>query len=417
MLTHDIFKFSLSNIRHRKLRSWLTILGIVIGVATVIALVSIGQGLRQSINRQLSGFGGNLIFISPGNPRASNSFGFNQGPPGLRSTTIISLKESDVTAIKTVPGVQYVSGTISGQAEIQFKGQKASTSIQGVEPGVWELIQVSDLEKGRFLRHGDSNSVLIGNRISHDLFDKEVRLNDQLEINNKIFRVVGILKSGGGLIGGITDSIVIVTKDGAKNVLENGFSSGEITSIIVKTTDTADPNVVAKEITNKLRIVHHVNEQNQDFTVASPEVIQERISMITNTVTLFLGGIATISLIVGGVGIANTMFTSVSERTRLIGVLKSIGMTNGEIMKVFLIESALMGLIGGVIGSVIGFGASKVISGFVFSGPGGAGVSTYVSSSMVILVIVFSIAVGAVSGIFPARRASKLQPIEALRYE
>ncbi len=421
MYIEEIFKFSLNNILNRRLRSWLTILGIVIGVAAVITLVSIGQGFQASINEQLSGFGGNLIFVSPGTQRAFGGFGFGAGQTGFGGTTIVSLKESDIRTIKTIPGVAYVSGIISGQSEVEFGGQKASTSVQGIEPGVWELIQITDLEAGRYLRQSDTNGVVIGNRIAHDLFDKEIKLNSQIAINGKIFRVVGILQPTGGFIGGITDNIFVITKDTARDVISNGIGSNEVSTILVKVTDTADSSMVANQMENKLRIIHHVIEQNQDFTINSPEIIQARISTVTNTVTIFLGGIAAISLLVGGIGIANTMFTSVMERTRLIGVLKSVGMTNGEVMKLFLIESGLIGLVGGIIGTLMGVLASQVIAQIGFSPPEGPFrgqvISPYISSELVLFAIGFSVLVGAISGLLPARRAANLQPVDALRYE
>jgi putative ABC transport system permease protein len=423
MHIEDIFRLSLSNILHRKLRSGLTILGIAVGVAAVIALVSVGQGFQASISLQLSSLGGNLIFISPGNPRASGGFVFGGGAQGFgTSPTFVSLKEDDIRAIKTVPGVQYVTGIISHSAEIEFAGQKAVISVQGIEPGIWELVQITDLETGRYLRQDDSAGVVLGNRIANSFFDKKISLNSPIKINGKIFRVVGILKSTGGIIGGITDNIIAITKNTARNLFSNEIDSNEVSGILIKITETADPNIVANQIEQKLRIAHHVTEQNQDFTVNTPQIIQERIGRISSTITLFLGGIAAISILVGGIGIANTMFTSVMERTRQIGVLKSIGMTNGEVMKLILIESMLIGLIGGVIGTILGFFVSQGISQVGSFGPPtgpfrGQVISTYISPELVVFAIAFSGLIGGLSGLFPARRAANLQPVDALRYE
>jgi putative ABC transport system permease protein len=318
--------------------------------------------------------------------------------------------------------VEYATGVVSGRTEVSFNGQNTSSSIVGIESGVWEQIQTVNLTSGRFLRQGDTNSVIIGSRVANSMFKKNITLNGRLSINGTSFVVAGILQQSGGFTqGGLSDNSIIMLKSSARNIL-SGLQTDQVSTILIKVSQSYDPNTVANNIQQILLIAHHVTQQNEDFTITSPQTIQNSVSSIANTVTLFLGSIAAISLLVGGVGVANTMFTSVMERTRQIGVLKSIGMANGEVMKLFLAESALIGLIGGVVGTIAGVFVSGIISGFSLGLPigglgRGRGMLTYVSPGLVLFAITFSVAIGALSGLFPARRASKMLPVEALRYE
>ncbi len=429
MYAEDIFRLALNGILHRKLRSWLTILGIIIGVAAVIALVSVGQGLQESVASQLSGLGASTISVSPGRERASEGHAMFGGGGGFMGFgrgggATATLTESDVRIVKATPGVQYASGMVSGRASIGFAGRNASASIEGVEPGLWELIQPTDLASGRYLRSGDINGVVIGDAVANSIFPKPVTLNSQLTVGGKPFRVVGVLKPTGGFVGGVSDNIVVMTKAAARGVLGSDIGTTQVTSILAKAADTADPGAVASQMESELKLSRRVTNQTQDFSVNSAQTIQARVQTVTSSITLFLGGIAGISLLVGGVGVANTMFTSVLERTRHIGVLKSVGMTSFEVMGMFLTESALMGLIGGVIGTIIGFLISQAMSAFglgagiPLQGAGARrGTLTYVSPELVIFAVGFSVVIGIVSGLLPARSAAKLQPVEALRYE
>jgi len=411
----DIFKLSLNNLLSRPLRSWLTVLGIVIGVAAIVALVSVGEGLQQRVNEQLSGLGSNLITITPGRTRALTAIGraFEQ----IQTTG--SLTENDLKIVKSIPGVQYANGVVSGTAKVYYAGQTISARIQGVDTSVWRFMETTELEAGRYLMPGDTYVAVVGNRIANDVFKQPIKINSQIKIGDQNFKVVGILKSAGFL--GQEDSSVFIPKDTARKILGES-SSDQLSSIVVQVSDSANVQDVATEIQNRLMASHHVTENNLDFTVQTAQSIQERVSSVTQTITLFLGGIAGISLIVGGIGIANTMFMSVMERTRLIGVLKALGTTKSEIMKLFLTESIIMGLIGGIIGVFVGILLSGFISEFGISMPmtgvrGAGKITPVVTPQLILFSIAFSIAIGAVSGLLPARRAANLQPVEALRYE
>jgi len=421
MKYNDIMLMSVNSLTHRRLRSWLTALGIVIGVAAVVALVSIGQGLQQSVQSQLSGLGANIISITLGFQRAGGGFSF--GGERTRTSSSANLTDNDIRTIRATPGIQYVDGIVSGRADVTFSGETASLSIQGVDTSVWKFMITTKLESGRYLSSGDAYAAVISNNIAHGLFKHDVMLNSIITIGGHSFRVVGILQSSAGGFGGGGGSTIYVSKDDAKRVITNlDLASNQYSSISAQTIQSADMQTVVNQLTKNLMLTRHVTNNTLDFTVTSALSMQQSISSITSTITYFLGGIAGISLLVGGIGIANTMFMSVIERTRQIGVLKSLGATSSEVMKLFLTESALLGLIGGIIGVVVGIALSEMISllgvrmGF-FAARGGGGLQTVVSPEVVLLVIGFSLLIGAVSGLLPARRAAKLQPVEALRYE
>lgn len=424
MKLNDIMLMSFNSLTHRRLRSWLTVLGIVVGVAAVVALVSIGEGLQQSVQNQLSRFGANIISVTLGFERAGGGFGFG-GEGRARSTSSLNLTDSDIRTIRSTPGVLYVDGIVSGRADVSFEGGTASMSIQGVDTSVWKFMVTTNLESGRYLSSGDAYAAVISNNVAHGLFKHDVLLNSIITIGGHGFRVVGILQSGTGGFGGGGGSTIYVSKDDARRVITNiDLASNQYSSISVQTSQSADVQTVVNQLTSNLMLTRHVSNNTQDFTVSSALSLQQSIGSVTQTITYFLAGIAGISLLVGGIGIANTMFMSVVERTRQIGVLKSLGTTNNEVMKLFLMESGLLGLIGGVIGVIVGVILSVLISdiggggiGF-FRSPGtGQGLQTVIKPEILLLAIGFSVFIGAISGLFPARRAAKLQPVEALRYE
>jgi putative ABC transport system permease protein len=278
-------------------------------------------------------------------------------------------------------------------------------------------METTGLASGRYLNQGDTYVAVIGNRVANNMFKEAIMINRQLTINGQTFRVVGILKSVGFV--GQEDSSIFISIDGARRILTDFSGNNQLSSITVKVSDSSNVQSISADIENRLMISRHVTNQTKDFTVQSAQAIQASVSSIAQTMTLFLGGIAGVSLLVGGIGIANTMFMSVMERTRLIGVLKALGTTNFEVIKLFLTESAIMGLIGGLIGALLGYLLSGLISqlGIRIMGAGGGGVTTVVSPQLILFSVGFSVLIGMFSGFLPARSASKLQPVEALRYE
>lgn len=396
------------------MRSWLTIIGIVIGVAAIVAIISIGDGLQASVQKSLGNLGADLITISPGYSRASGT-GPGQGGQGGGASTV-NLTDKDMNVIKQVPGVILVNGMVSGRSDMILGTETTPVSITGVDITVWRSIVTSELESGRYLQPGDSNAVVIGYSLAHDVFLQPITQNRPVTIGGKTFKVVGIFAQSGGFGG--TDNAVYMPADSARDVITSTVERNQFTSITVKIADQNLADKVKADLEQKLMMSRHVNSRTRDFTVTAFASIQQQISSVFQAITLFLGAIAAVSLLVGAVGIANTMFMSVMERTRQIGLLKSLGATDNEVMKVFLIESGLFGVVGGVIGVTTGILISVLISsiGLQMMGPGGT-VSTVVSPQLIIFALAFSIIVGVLSGVMPARAAAKMNPVDALRFE
>lgn len=414
MKTFDTFRLSLSHVRKSRLRSWLTIIGIVIGVAAVVAIISIGEGMQESVASSLGSLGADLITVNPGYIRASRG-GF-EGPRG--GSAGINLTDRDVNAIKQVPGVLYVNGMVSGASDIILGTEKTSVSISGVDTSVWRSIVTTKLEAGRYLQPGDSNAVVIGYSLAHETFLQPITLNRPITIGGKTFKVVGIFAKSGGGFGGGGDNSVYMPADYARDVITTNISRNTYNSIMVKVSDPTQADKIAEDIVTKLMPVRHVNPQTRDFTVIAFASIQQQISSVFQAISLFLAAIAAVSLLVGAVGIANTMFMSVMERTRQIGLLKALGATDNEVMKLFIMESALFGFVGGVLGIITGILISVLISavGLIAIGPGGA-MSAVVTPQLLVFALIFSILVGIVSGVAPARSAAKMNPVDALRFE
>ncbi len=408
-------ELALNILVHSKLRSWLTIIGIIIGIGSVVAIVSISQGAQQQLEEQMGGLGADLITISPGASRAMGVGGEFRGggPPGFggeSSSEQKNLTSKDVVIINGVSNVKYVMGTVSGKEELSFSSKTKDVSIEGVDTLVWDKIITADLVEGRYLSTGDSNSIVIGDRVAES-FDDEIQLSRTVTINGRIFRVVGILGD---------ENSVYMPIDVARDILED-VGDKEFSSITVKVENVETAQETTDLIEEKLlRSRGILQEKDKDFSVSSMQAMQETISETMNTLALFLGAIAAISLLVGGIGIANTLFTSVLEKTKEIGIMKSIGARNKDILIVFLFNAGLIGLVGGIGGIILGAIGSSFISA-LSSGSGGGMINmfgnTALSPSLLIGALLFSILVGMIAGAIPAYRASKLNPVDALRYE
>lgn len=413
----SLTKLALKNLMKRKLRSWLTMLGVVIGVASIVILVSLATGVNQSISSRLNTLGANIIQITPGSFKATNIGsrdisirsigGIGGGPVGGMPQSIYgrekdTLTESDERLIKQVEGVILVSGVISERASVTYKTKNTSLSITGVNPSYWDMMSVN-ISSGRKLMSSDTYSAVIGSEVINQTFNEDL-LNKYISINGVSFKVVGVINSTSQTITSLGRSVIIPSSV-AKSVLNKSTYS----TIYVSIDGESDSDVVQEEITTVLMNAHHVTADTLDFTITSQKTMQETISNITGTLTLFLGGIGAVSLLVGAIGVANTMFMSVLERTKEIGILKALGMTSDEITMMFLIESGFIGLIGGIFGLLLSFVVSYVMSFY--------GLSSIISIELAIAAVVFSMFVGLVSGIAPAKNAASLEPITALSYE
>jgi putative ABC transport system permease protein len=398
----DIARYVVSNLRSRQLRSWLTVLGIVIGITAIVTLIAIGQGLDASIKKEIEGFGADTIIVTP---RVSIGIG---GPP--TRTGMLTL--NDLEEVKRTPGIDpsSVTPTVSDRITVSHKNQNITTQVVGVDTKAFAKTfgNILKIDEGRMLKSGDSKVVLLAHNPAHDMFKEDVLLNSQIKIGGENFRVIGILKSTGSSVGGGDTQIFIPIED-ERSILGDKMGQRQISSVWSRAMKGADPAVVAQELDRRLMIKRKVKENNKNYSIITTASIQEQIGMITGLLTVFLGGVSAISLVVGGVGVANTMFMSVMERTREIGLMKAIGAKKSTIMEVFIIESCLIGAIGGAIGVTLGLLLSFVLNYF--------GAPSEVTPELALFGMAFSIGIGAISGYFPAKHAAELVAVEALRYE
>ena len=398
----DYFLIVIGSLRRRQLRSWLTIIGILIGIAAVIALVSLGQGLESYVNQQFEDMGADKIMIMPSGGFAGMSLGKKFTPDNLDD-------------INKVRGVKLAGGMVYKSGKIKFGDDTKDVFIIGFPQDdtkeIFESMGQFKIEKGRDLGKDDTKSVIIGIALHEDnFFKRNVNLRDNLIIDGVEFKVVGIVKR----IGNPSDDsqVYIPTKE-ARELFDEPEDSQYIMAQVAK---GADVNLVAKDIEDALRKSRNVEEDEEDFSVQTSEQLMSSFSEILKVVQVVIIGIAAISLIVGGIGIMNTMYTSVMERTREIGIMKAIGAKNSDISLLFLIESGLLGLIGGLIGLALGASISKLVEFGAASA--GYGILKVSFSPMLIFgSLFFSFIAGALSGTMPAIQASKLKPVVALRYE
>lgn len=400
----ESFLMAWASLIANKLRSLLTMLGIIIGVAAVIALVSIGNGVKQDIEDSISSLGSNLLVVLPGAPRT----------PGARSSqgSMKSLKISDYEAIAKLEGVKAASPMTNGSYVVIYQNKNWTTFVAGVNANFQDVNNWT-MTSGRFFSDKNVQNrervAVVGQTVVKNLFADEDPVGKEIRVKNIPFRVIGVLKSkGNGTMGNDQDDTVLIPYTTSMERVE-GIDYLRRVYVVAKDDEGIDR--LQADIENLLRVRHNIKDTNlDDFNIQNMKSIMETVAQTTGTFTLFLGAVAAISLVVGGIGIMNIMLVSVTERTREIGVRKALGATYSVIVTQFLIEAVVISLMGGFIGIAFGIGASKVI-GMV------SGMSTIVSVPTIIMSFAFSMAIGLIFGIYPARKAAKLNPIDALHYE
>jgi putative ABC transport system permease protein len=404
---------ALTNLSANKMRSALTILGIVIGVAAVIAMLSIGRGVEVSITSQIESVGTNLLFVYAGRTQEAGAFG--------AAGSAASLTLEDAEAIASAPSVVGVSPQTSGRVQAVYLSQNTNTELLGVTPSyLW--VSNFELADGEFISDANvtarSTVVVLGSAVADTLFGGTAgAVGQTIRLNGQPYRVIGVLASKGGTGFGSQDDRILVPLTTAQSRLTGPrfFGGSNSVSVInVKVADADQIDTAIEEISAILREEHGVVEGDEDFIIQSQQDILDASTQISDTLTLFLGGIAAISLVVGGIGIMNIMLVSVTERTREIGIRKAVGARRQDILVQFLLESATLSLMGGVIGVGLGWVASRLMGAFQL---GTSGINPVVGLDTVIMATVFSMAVGVFFGVYPATRAASLNPIEALRYE
>lgn len=399
------FLMAWASIVANKMRSLLTMLGIIIGVAAVIALVSIGYGVRQQIQDSISSLGSNLLMVYPGAPRT----------PGVRPTADSqkTLKLGDYNTITKLTDVDMVSPVSAGSSYILiYTSKNWTTQVMGVNSN-FQYINNWTVKSGRFITDTQvqrrERVAVIGSTVATNLFGNEDPVGKDIRVKNTPYKVIGVLETkGSGSFGNDQDDVVYIPYTTGMERLQG---VDYLRMIYIKGKDGVDLNRLQADIENIMRVRHNIkNPTLDDFNVRNMATIMATMEETTGTMTLFLGAVAAISLVVGGIGIMNIMLVSVTERTREIGVRKALGATYRVIVMQFLIEAVVISLIGGLIGIVVGIGASKLIASFTT-------MKTVISMGPILLSFGFSMAIGLIFGLYPARKAAKLNPIDALHYE
>jgi len=402
---------ALESLNSNKLRSGLTVLGIVIGVAAVIAMLAVGNGATASITGSINQVGTNLLFVFSG--ARNNSAVHNPRPLTL----------SDANALLdqlAAPDVKAVAPVVQGNAIVDFSGQTMTTTIIGVTPSYQSVRNVSLLD-GAFISDdqnlGRASVAIIGVDVADKLFGhRDGLVGETIRISGQPFRVIGVLiPQGGGSFGSADSEVIVPLTTASARLLSNKSGVDTVDTIYVQATDYQTVTAASDEISQILRTRHRTAVGLDDFTVFTQASLLTTVQSVTGVLTIFLGGIAAISLLVGGIGIMNIMLVSVTERTREIGLRKALGARKRDILVQFLAESSLLSLLGGFIGIMFGWLIAFIV-GRVAAATGN-NFTPIVGLNAVLLATIFSAAVGLFFGIYPANRAASLEPVEALRYE
>jgi len=401
----DFFVFSFTGMKKRKLRSWLTLLGIFIGIAAVVSLISLGTGLRTAIEGQFGSISADTLTIQ----NAGSGF----GPPG--STAVAKLTDHDVKLLESVSGVKLVISRLVRVSKVEYN---KNVNFQYVVSMPEDKIKIDRTitniglvaQEGRLITDKDFGKVLLGNDFSSkDLFGKQISPGSKITVNGKDFTVVGIMDKTSSFI---YNGVVFMLDKDAKDALDVG---DEWDIITVQVQNKNDIQKVADDISIKLRKDRHEKVGEEDFTVQTPVQSLSAVNTILNIINIIVVGIASISLLIGGVGIANTMYTAVLERTKEIGTMKAIGAKNSDILQIFVIESGLFGLVGGIAGAIFGVFLSFIVSTGANAAFGQDILAFQISWPLIIGAIGFSFLIGILAGLVPSYQASKLKPVDALR--
>lgn len=399
---------ALESLNSNKLRSGLTILGIVIGVGAVIAMLAVGAGAQETITGSISGIGSNLLFVSRGN--------FN-----IELTKVEPLTLDDAEALLDqfqAPSIAAVAPVVNDSLTVSAQGESTRTTVYGVTPS-YETVRNATVSEGKFITEdenlGRSSVVLLGPDTAEKLFGRrEGLVGESVRIEGQPFRVIGVLESKGGSSFGSQDDLAIIPLSTAQARLIRN-SQNQLDLILVQAVTASQVSQASEEIAQILRTRHRTNIGEDDFTIFSQEDFVDIAKTITGVLTIFLGGVAGISLLVGGIGIMNIMLVSVTERTREIGLRKALGARKKDILTQFLTESSLLSLFGGILGIGLGWLIAYIVGRIAVANE--TPFYPEISLNAILLATVFSTAVGLFFGLYPANRAANLEPVEALRHE
>lgn len=397
----NLLFLAVRNVLNRGKRSWLTVIGVFIGIAAVVALVSLGQGLEQTVVSEFESLGADNLYVFSGS--------------GFGGESVEPLTDRDIDVIENVRGVDIAGGLFLEQGvDIEFRGEEKGIALIGLpeDSEEREMIKKANtlsIEKGRELRSTDLNNAVVGKELTNTIYENSVDIRSQLSLENRQLRTVGIYQATGDPI---YDSAVFTNLNTVREI--TSAEENELSNIIVRVQDGFDPENVKPDVEREMRRERGVAEGDETFNVLTVGQALEQFTNILNIVQSVVIGLASISLAVGAVGIMNTMYMSVTERTKEIGVMKAIGATNKQIRNLFLIESGLIGLIGGIIGVIIGIIFSE-IGEIAINSYTDFGFAAYYPIWLIVSTTIFSFIIGMISGYLPAKRAFTLTPVEALR--
>lgn len=401
----NLIKVAFRSIMKNRLRSLLTMLGIIIGVGAVIALVSVGQGASAEIEDDISSLGTNMLIIMPGHSRMG---GVNRGASSLYTLTMDDVNRLEQDA----QSLEYVSPLIRTAGQVIASGKNWSTSVNGVSVN-YLLIRDWGVDKGTFFTQRDVKSrkkvAVLGKTVVEELFGDQDPIGARIRIRNVPFTVIGTLEAKGQNMMGMDQDDVILTPS---TTALYRLSDGKTVNVIMASAWSTDVmDAAEEEIKNLLRSQHRLRaSEEDDFSIRSQTEIVDTATTVTSVLTMLLGAIAGVSLLVGGIGIMNIMLVSVTERTREIGIRMAIGARGGDVLTQFLIESVILSMLGGLMGIMIGIGLGRLLAGLI-------GIGIIIDPVVIGVSVLFSGAVGVFFGFYPARKASRLDPIEALHYE
>ncbi len=387
-LTQSI-RMALRSIKGNKMRAFLTMLGIIIGVASVIVLISIGQGSSKAVASQINSLGTNLITVN------------------VNNSEIAKLSAEKAEKFKTIEGVKAIAPAVSGRVNVKNGNTSTQVSLTGTNEA-YQTIRDMQVTRGRFITDIDveyrQKIAVLGSNTAQTLFGFSNPVGQSVQVNGASYKVVGVLASKGGSLGQSGDDVIIMPLSTAQRVVKNM----NVQSVYIQAKSEGQLNFVMARAQG---ILMGMFPNNQDsYSVFNQQDLMNTVSSVSNTMTMMLGGIAAISLLVGGIGIMNIMLVSVSERTKEIGIRKAIGAKRRDILLQFLIEAIVLSALGGLAGVGIGLAVAKIFSA-------ATGTAIAFSTSVTLLAFLFSLAIGILFGVFPANKASKLHPIQALRYE
>ena len=404
MHIHDFFFYVFRSLIHRGVRTWLTVIGVVIGITAIILLISIAEGLREDIQGRLNKFGPRNIVVIPGS-------GTKLSPGVTYSPRTGKLFLRDYETVRSIPGVKRAAYAVVGKfLSVSHKDESVSMNVVGVSDEAFRIgYSLMEIDKGRLLKEGDHGVALIGHNIAANTFSEKLDVGSKIRIGNETFRIVGILKPVGMQgMAGTFDNIIFIPVHDAETLTEEQRLHNEISLIFIEAESDRIVDKLVSRVEEKLRSLHHVSEDDQDFTVVSSKFFREQVGSILNYVELFLGGVAAVSLLVGGLGIMNAMFMFVTERIPEIGILKSLGATRKDILTLFLMEGGLIGLTGGIVGVLISLlfyvGASNIVK-------------MVITPYAIVLSLVIAFVLGIVASYLPARQAADADILEALGRE